>query len=156
MSERDAAASSRLTRLAKIVDGITFALFVGAIMAPYPPILATAMAWSFLGLSLPLVFRGEFTLAIPRHGNLNRDPPRDLTVLSVTSVALGIAGIIRSFGIPIAYALGDAIILGGSMFVAALIVDPRVRTKTQTMLLFAQCAFWVLGARIAIVGLLSD
>ena len=157
MSDHEALSTppSQHPRLTKIVDGITFVLFIGALVTPYPPILIAAAAWTFLVLALPLLFRGAFTLAIPRHANLNGEPPRQLIALSMMSMALGITGVIGAFRMPLVYALGDASIFGSALFLAALAADPQLRTPTQATLLLAQCAFWTLGARVAIVGFLN-
>ena len=101
-----------------------------------------------------MFFRGVFTFAILSPPTAD-ERPRQLTTLYLMSITLGIVGVVGVFRINILAALGDAALLGCILFAAALFVDPRLRTRTQLALLAVQCVFWTLGARVAIVGLLS-
>lgn len=157
----DAPPEARRTRnvVGSIAEGITFVLFIGTLTSQEPIVMAIAATWTFTALALPIFWRGAFTFAIqraPSQEELSQTglpEPRTVSTLVMMSLALGIVGSLASWGANPWIVLGEAVVLGGVLFAATYAADPPIRTAKQTGFLAAQCVFWGVGARAAILGL---
>jgi hypothetical protein len=149
-------------RIGSIVEGLTFVLFVGTLTSQTPYVMAAAVIWTIMALALPLIWRGAFTFSVQRTQSQEVSlesglrEPIALSTLGMMSLVLGIVGAIASWGAPLFVVISEAAVLGCVLFAATCAVDPPMRTAKQMAFLAVECAFWGVGARAAIVGLLPS